>query len=159
MSDATALTPDAVMARRFELGDEIAIIAGRHKAELAPLNEELELCEQFIKAHMLETGAQQFKTAAGHMAFFTTKDSVKVDDMPAVIGHIVDAAREQPLEGVEPTVMQRVLDHVKSYGLWTLLNNAVNKTAAKELIEANKAPPGVSYSAYKDLSWRRGKAA
>lgn len=127
------VTLDTVMARRFDLVEEVGIIANRHKLELAPLNEELGLCENFIKNAMNVAGMQQCKTGAG-MAFFTTKDSVTVRDWDAVVAYI------------------------KEHDAWHLLNHAVAKNATKEFIDENKAPPpGVEYSSYKDLTWRRGK--
>ena len=124
---------DAVMARRFELVEQMAIIQGKHKAELEPLNEEITLCERFIKDTMNESGLQQVKTAAG-MAFFITKDSVKVGDWDAALAYIAENKA------------------------WYLLNQALNKTAVKEFIEKEKSPPpGAEYSSYRDLSWRKGK--
>ena len=46
------LTVDLAMSQRFELVEKIAIIQGRHKAELEPLLEVVNLCEQFIKDEM-----------------------------------------------------------------------------------------------------------
>lgn len=124
------------MARRFELVEEMSIIEGRHKAELAPMAEELSLCEKFIHAEMLTSGAQQWKSAnTGHMTFFTTQDSVKVGDPDQFFAYVFENKAAH------------------------LLNNAANKTSVKEYIEANNAPPpGVSYEARKVLAWRRGKA-
>jgi hypothetical protein len=134
--DATApLTIDAVMVRRFALDEEIALIQGRHKAELAPLQEELDLCERFIKDEMLKGGLQQVKLATGEQTYFSTKDSATVENWEATLAEI----REK--------------------GLWHMLNKNVNKTAVKEYIEVNKVPPaGVKYDSYRDLNWRRGKA-
>ena len=127
------ITLDTVMARHFDLTDQIGVIQGRHKAELAPLNEELNLVDTYIKTEMTKAGMQQCKTAVGQ-AFFTTKDNVSVKDWDAALGFI------------------------QSEGAWHLLNHAINKTATKEYIEVHNAPPpGVEYSSYKDLSWRRGK--
>lgn len=145
---------DQVMARRFELVEQIGIIAGRQKAELAPLNEELGLCETFVKDHMNKGGLQQVKTAAG-MTFFTTKDSVTVKDMDQVIHHMIAAA--PPMPDIAAEMWPRVVDHIYAHGMWGILNKAVNKTAVKELIDAKASPPGVEYSSYKDLSWRREK--
>ena len=129
------LSPDVVMSRRFDLAEQMDIIAARHKSELAPLAEELHLCEMFIKDFMNTSGSQQFKNTNGHMAFFTTKDSVSVEDFEQTVAFI------------------------KANDAWTLLNRAVNKTAVKEYIEANNTPPpGVKYESYRDLAWRRGKA-
>ena len=131
------LTVDAAMSQRFELVEQIAIIQGRHKNELAPLLEVVNLCETFIKAEMLAGNMQSFKSAGtGHQAYFTTKDSVTVGDWDQTIAFI------------------------KANDAYYLLNHAVSKTATKEYIDANKAPPpGVEYSSFKDLAWRRGKGA
>ena|SRR3990167_856006 len=125
----------AVMARRFELVEQIGIIEGRHKNELAPLNEELGLCEKFIHESMAAAGEQQVKIEGVGMAYFTTQDSVKVGDWDAILGYITEN---------------------KAY---ELLNHAVNKSSIKEFIEANKAPPpGVAYESRRVLAWRRGKS-
>ena len=157
----TELSNEAVMAQRFKLVEDIAIIQGRHNAELAPLNEALKLCEQYVKAFMLEHGLQQNKTANGDMAFFVTKDSATVKDMDGVIDTILGAAPPMLGIGLTPISMDEwsvVLQHIRTHALWGLLNKAVNKTAAKELIEAGTPPAGVEYSSYKDLNWRRGKS-
>lgn len=157
MSDQVSL--DEVMTRRFQLVEEQAILAGKQKAEMKPLSDELDLCETYIKQHMLDSGLTQAKTDAG-MAFFTTKSSVTVDDMDSVIRFMLDAA--PPLEDmgkvVPPEQWKRVLDHIALTGMWGLLNKAVNKTSCVELIEAQTPPPGVRYAAYKDLGWRKGKS-
>jgi hypothetical protein len=127
------LSIDDVMKRRFDIVETVAIISGKHQAELAPFNEELKLCEQFIKDEMNKAGLQQVKTRAG-MAFFQTKDSVTVSDFDATLGYIVENKA------------------------FHLLNRAVNKTSVKEYIQEHSAPPpGVEYSSFKDLAWRRGK--
>ncbi len=130
------LTIDAVMSQRFELAEQIAIIQGRQKNELAPLMETLNLAEQYIKEQMLAGNMQSFKSAGtGHQAYFTTKDSVKVGDW------------------------DQTLAYIKENQAYHLLNQAVNKTSVKEFIEANKTPPpGVEYSSFRDLAWRRGKS-
>jgi len=128
------ITLDTVMSRRFELVEQIAIIQGRQKMELEPLNEEAKLCELFIKDAMLTAGMQQCKTGAG-MAFFTTKTSCTVSDWDATLAYI------------------------KEHDAFELLNHAVNKSTVAEYIEENKeAPPGVKFDSFKDLSWRRGRA-
>lgn len=161
MSDEVNL--DEVMSRRFELDEQISIIQGRHKNELAPLMEEMKLCESFVKGELLKSGAQQWKSAAtGHMTYWTTKDSVTVKDMGGVIHRILMEAPIPEIggEGVVITggMWSQIIDHIQTHGLWSLLNNAVNKTTAKELIEAGTPPPGVEYVSFKDLAWRRGKS-
>jgi hypothetical protein len=123
-----------VMDRRFALVEEIAILSGKHKAELEPLNEALSLCERFIKESMLQANEQQVKTANGHMAYFIPKDSVKVGDWDVALAYI------------------------KNNNAYHLLNQALNKTAVKEHINEHKEPPpGAEYVSYRDLAWKRGK--
>ena len=157
---------DEAMTRRFELDEQISLIQGRQKLELAPLVEEMQLCEQFVKAELLKTGAQQWKSSStGHMTFWTTKDSVTVENMEAVIHRILSEAPpiadlDAQIEGkTDAEVWAMVLEHIEACGLWGLLNKAVNKTSVKELIEAGDQPPGIKYTTFRDLSWRRGKVA
>lgn len=128
------LSLDQVIARKFALDTEIALIQGRHKAELEPLQEELHMCELFVKDEMNKGGFQQVKNATGDMVYFSTKDRANVGDWDTALATI----REQ--------------------GLWHLLKKDVSKTAVKEYIEVHNAPPpGVKYETYRDLNWRRGK--
>lgn len=148
------LSLDTVMARRFELVETINIISGKHKGELEPHNEELHLCEVFIKDEMNKAGMTQCKTAAGQ-AFFTTKDSAGVESWDQVIGLLLAAPAP---EGVDAAQWQATLAHIQAHGNWHFLNKAINKTAVKEYIDEHKAnPPGVKYDTYRDLSWRKGK--
>lgn len=145
----------AAMARKFELDNEIALIQGRHKGELEPLLEEQKLCELFVKDFMNTAGLQQYKIASGDQAFFQLKDSVKAEDFEQTLDFIVAAP---PMEGFTEHLWGTILKHIRAAGNWNLLNHAVNKTAVKEYIEVNNVtPPGVAYSSYRDLQWRRGK--
>lgn len=155
---------DEVMSRRFELDEQITDIQNENKVKLAPLMEEMALCESFIKAELLKTGAQQWKSSStGHMTYWTTKDSVTVENMEQVIHRILSEA--QPPADLATIARNRdqkmaweyILGHIERHGLWPLLNKAVNKTACKEMIEAGDQPPGVKYVSFRDLCWRRGK--
>src|ERR1035437_2440311 len=128
------LNRSEVIARRFDLDEQITIIQGRHKAELAPLQEELVLCERFVADSMIQSGEQSVKIENGNMTYFTSQSSVKVGNW------------------------DEALAFIQSTQAWQLLNHAVSKTAVQEYIEANNTPPpGVSYEARKILAWRRGK--
>jgi hypothetical protein len=152
---------DEVMSRRFELDEQITAIQNKNKADLAPLLEELQLCESFVKAELIKTGAQQWKSSStGHMTYWTTKDSVTVEDMDQVIHRILaESPPPDTLIGGSNAggAWEAILNHIAETGLWALLNKAVNKTTVKEMIEAQQQPPGVKYTAFKDLAWRRGK--
>ncbi len=124
-----------VITRRFELDEQISLIEARHKAELAPLEDEPSLCEKFVADSMNKANEQSVKIDGVGMTFFTTQDSVRVGDWDAVLAYIVEN---------------------KAY---ELLNHAVSKSTVKEILEAkNPLPPGVTYEARKVLAWRRGKA-
>ena len=150
-----AVSRQEVMARRFDLVEQIGIIQGRHKLELEPLNEELGLCEKFVHESMVTAGEQQVKFDGIGQCYFTTQDSVTVADMDGVIKTILYAA--PPIEDFSPERWAIILDYIHAHGLWGLLNRAVNKTAAKEMIEAKTPVEGVKYEARKVLAWRRGK--
>ena len=126
------LTPDVVMARRFELVEQIDELSRRHKVELEPMKAELDLAEQYIKGEMNKGNMQQLKIRDVGMAFFTTKSKCVVEDFEATLAEI------------------------KSKGLWHMLTKAVAKEAVKDYIDEYKAaPPGVRFEQFKDLSWRR----
>src|ERR1035437_964326 len=116
------LNRSEVIARRFDLDEQITIIQGRHKAELAPLQEELVLCERFVADSMIQSGEQSVKIENGNMTYFTTQTSCKVGNW------------------------DELLAFIQANSAWELLNHAANKTAVQEMIEANNTPPpGVSY--------------
>ena len=127
---------DEVMTRRFELDALIEDAERQHKLAIAPLTEELKLCETYVRSEMLRAGTQQWKSSTtGHETHFTTKSRSSVKDFDATLAEI----REK--------------------GLWHLLTKAVSKEATKEYIEEyGKPPPGVEYTEFKDLAWRRGRA-
>lgn len=151
-----------VMEQRFKMLEEVSLVQGRHKAELEPLLEAIRLSEIFIKDTMNKDGSQQIKSAlTGDSCNFTTKDSVTVKDMDAVVGYIVEASPlPNHIPGVTTEVWGLVKAHLRGTAMWTLLNQAVSKNAVKDVIkETNAVPPGVEYSSYKDLAWKRGKGA
>jgi hypothetical protein len=148
---------DEVMSRRFELDEQITAIQNKNKAELAPLLEELQLCESFVKAELIKTGAQQWKSSStGHMTYWTTKDSVTVEDMDQVIHRIL--IESPPPDSMDKPAWDEVLNHIQETGLWALLNKAVNKTTTREVLESGGEVPGVKLTSFRDLAWRRGRA-
>ena len=127
------LSRSEVITRRFELDEQISIIQGRHKLELAPLVEELSMCERFVADSMNKANDQSVKIDGVGMTYFTSKSKCQVRDWDATLAKI------------------------QAEGLWHLLTHAVSKEAMKEYIETNKeSPPGVEFTTFKDLSWRRG---
>lgn len=132
MSDG--LERSTVMARRFLLEERIAIMEGRHKAELEPLQLELVLCERYIAKTMNDAKEQQFSIGGLGQCFFQTHDTVKVKDWNQALGFI------------------------RANELWHMLTQAANKTSVKEYIELHTAvPPGLLYETRKVLAWRKAR--
>ena len=147
---------EQVMARRFELAEQIAIITGRHKAELAPFGEELELCEKYIWKAM--GGLRQVKTGVG-TAFFKPGSRAQLEQgaFPTLIRYIVESAFAESKPDPRATTADLV-DHILMHGRFQLLKKDVSKTAVEEIVEADKVPPpGVKYETYKTLQFRKGK--
>lgn len=137
MSDTAApqMTMDTLMTTRFDLVERIAIVEGRHKAELEPLKEALHLTELVIKDELNKSGMNQVKTSAG-MAFFKSGDRVKIEDFAGL---------------TLPFILQNNLLH--------MLYKDVNKTAVREYIAVHKEPPpGLAYETFRTLNWRKAKA-
>ena len=154
--EAPAPSREQLMTRRFELAAQIDECQRVTKVALEPLVTELQQTEQKIKQSMIENSEQQVKMADGNMCFFVTKDSVTVDDMDAVIDYMLRAA--PVFDGVEDPLWDAIITHLEQHAMFGLLNKAVNKTAAKEILETNKGVlPGIKYSSFKDLTWQRGK--
>jgi hypothetical protein len=132
---ADEITIDDAMTRRFELAEQLDLLAAELKARSAPLQEEMTLCENYIRGELLKSGAQNWKSATtGHATHFTTKSKCQVADFEATLAEI------------------------RAHNLWHLLTKAVSKEAVKEYIEEHKQPPpGVNYTEFKDLAWSRGK--
>lgn len=160
MSDVAATATDAelastAMARKFDLETEVAILQGKHKAELEPLQEEIKLCETFVKDFMNTAGLQQLKLASGDQAFFQVGTRVGVADFEQVLDYIVAAPAP---EGWTEENWAAVRKHIRVHGNWNILNKAANKTAVTEYVEVHQVPPpGVKYDTIRDLQWRRGK--
>lgn len=107
-------------------------LEARHKEELKPINEAMEQLKEVLAAGMDALNIDNAKTACG-TASFTTKASAGLADKSAFWTYVVTQAA------------------------WELLDYKANVTAVKEHIEKNngQAPPGVNYSAFRDVNIRR----
>ena len=153
MSEAE-VSIEQVMARRFELVEQMAIIAGRHKNELAPLGEELDLCEQYIWQAMGEL--QQVSTTFG-TAFFKggSRAQLDKDAFPTLLRYIVESAFLDSRPDPRATT-DDIVEHILTHGRFQLLKKDVSKTAVEEIVEAEKTPPpGVKYETFRTLQFRK----
>lgn len=125
----------ACIKKYVELRDYLAVIAEKHKAELAPYKSAMEAIENAIGAEMLQLGpdTQNIKTAFG-TAMKVKWVSVKMADRQTFMGFIAD-------------------DFWKRNAFLTA---AVTKTEVLEYIETNHAPPpGLDITQGFDIQIRR----
>lgn len=101
--------------------------------KLKPLKALQDTRERYLHQRLTEMGAQNTKTAFGTV-YQTRKESVTVSDWAIL------------------------LDHIKKENRYDLLNRAVNKTVALEIMgdeRQNQPPPGVSYSSVATVNIRK----
>ena len=132
MSD---ITLDQVMEARFTVDAAIDIMVAKHKAEMAPLQAEIQEYEHFIQDHLIQQNMTKLSTTAG-TAYFKNYDSATVQDFEAL------------------------LEQIKAEGLWHMLEKKVSKLAVREYAEKNNGalPVGVKYETGRKVHFLRGKS-
>lgn len=127
------ITIDEVVQAYVETRTQIELKTKELEEALKPLKELQEKREQYLNQQMHHLGVQNLKTPHG-TAYFSTKESVTCGDWDTFLGY------------------------VQSSGQWNLLNHAVNKTAALEIMgekRENPPPAGVNYVAIKEVRIRK----
>lgn len=113
------MTPGELIKNYLQLRRKVEEIKERHKDELSPFTNVMEMIEAKLLDHLNTTGADNLKAPAG-TAYKSTSTSVTVSDWA------------------------QTLAFIRKHDLWDLLEARVAKTAALETIEERKAPiPGV----------------
>ena len=132
--DPTTQTPIDVEKRvgQFvKLRDLKAEITEKHKKELAPVNETMELIKEELKAALNQVNAENMKTGAGTVSL-SIKASASMADPSAFWTWVV------------------------TQGAFDMVDKKPNVTAITEYVAANGvAPPGVNYSTFQDIGVRR----
>lgn len=115
-----------------KLRDLKSEIEERHKAELKPINDNLDLLKQVLSRGLDQLNVDSAKTSCGTVSF-SSKASAALADKSAFWTYVVTT------------------------GQFELLDYKANVTAVKEHIEKNQgqAPPGVNYSVFRDVGVRR----
>lgn len=115
-----------------KLRDLKSEIEERHKAELKPINDSLDLLKQVLSRGLDQLNVDSAKTSCGTVSF-SSKASAALADKSAFWTYVVTT------------------------GQFELLDYKANVTAVKEHIEKNQgqAPPGVNYSVFRDVGVRR----
>lgn len=115
-----------------KLRDLKAQIKEKHEEELKPVNEALEGLKELMGKAMSALNVDSVKTSCGTVSF-TAKASASLSDASAFWNHCVVT------------------------GNFDLIDKKANVTAVKDYIEKNNgnAPPGVTFSVYRDIGVRR----
>ena len=118
---------EKIIAYYITLRDQKAEIESRHKEELAPIKENMQLAEAALHKLMLDQDVTQLKKKGVGTAFLQEFVSAKVDDWDTVLKHIQDHDR------------------------WDLLERRVNKTAVLDGDEV----PGITIAKSLKVNVRR----
>lgn len=117
-----------------QLRDMIAAKKKQQKEELKPLEDMLDKLNSILLGYLNSTNQNSANTDGGTV-YRTLKYSATLADGDAFMRHVI---------GTES---------------WDLLDRKANKTAVKEFIEKNNAPPpGVNYTSEYEVGVRRAKA-
>ena len=125
---------NSIVKRYVEIRDLIKTKEDAHKAEIAGLKRNLEVIEAYLLQDMSAHGENSFSTEAG-TAYIKTSEYLKVADK------------------------QVFLEFVKEQGDLTFMTVSASKTQCLEFKEnTGHLPPGLNYTAVKEIGIRRGKS-
>lgn len=114
------MTVDEVIKAYLALRGQKENLVEKHKAELAPIQENIYKCQAWIQQQLQVQGLQNFKGQSG-IAFLQTDTTVKAEDWDATLAWIRDN------------------------DAWAFLERRVSKTVVQEYITAHgDIPPGLS---------------
>lgn len=123
-------TAEALIEKYINVRDAIAVISDRHKQELEPHRQSLEVLETALQGMLNDVGGDSIKTPAG-TAYRSTATTAKVEDWPAFV------------------------TYVSQSGDTELLVRNVNKTRLQECVEAGRLVPGCSMGQVSRINVRR----
>lgn len=128
----TPTTPiDKRVDQYIQLRDKIRDMEAKHKEQLKPYKEALDLLNAALVQHLNAIQAESVRTNYGTV-YKTTKDSATISDSTAFWEHVL-----------------RTKD-------FDLIDKRANKTAVRDYIEDNGAPPpGVNYTQVSEVGVRR----
>ena len=146
-----------VVEKYISLRDQKAQIAERHKAELAPVNESMEVIEKWLLKEMEKMGVESLKTPAGTPYKAVTK-SVKMQDPESfkrfVFAPVIDAFNNwaNTFGGEVPDIASLLQGGV----LWDMIDFRAGKKGVTDYIEqTGEVPSGVEVSQFTTINIRR----
>lgn len=125
---------NSIVARYVEIRDAIKVKEDAHKAELAEMKRKLDVIEAYLLQDMNNHGETSFSTESG-TAYVKTNEYLKVADKETFLAWV----REQ--------------------GDLAFLTVSASKTNCLEYRDnTGNLPPGLNYTAVKEIGIRRGKS-
>jgi len=148
-----------VLTAYINIRDDIAKESREFEESKKGKKEQMGKLEAYLKKTMLEMGTDSVK-AAGHTAFRTTKDSVKIDDKPEFKLTIATgmAATLVELGLVEADSAVGFAEAISSAESFDLLTLSANKTNCKSYMADHEGlmPDGVGYFKEDVVQIRKG---
>ena len=134
MTEQVQYTRDTIVARFIEIRDLIKSKDDAHKAEIAELKRRQDVIESYLLQDMMNHGETAFSTTSG-TAFIKLSEFVRVADKEVF------------------------LEFVKQQDDLNFLTVSASKTHCMEFKDnTGNLPPGLSYTATKEVQIRRGKS-
>lgn len=155
-----AHTIDSVVAKYVQIRDQRKAISDRHAEELKPYGEAMAKLEQWLLAQLNATGQNSAATDSG-TAYKSVVMSATIDGdggWDALLGYIMGKAIEAACEVLENGgTPEQGAEAARRVQALALFNRAVNKTAVKEMMDAENGaiPPGVKIAQITNLNVKR----
>ena len=145
----------AVVEKYIQLRDDKAVLAEKHKAEMEPFNQQMEVIEKWLLQEMDRIGADSIKTDAG-TPYKSVAKSVKMVDSESfkqfvfadAINHITGIMGQD----YEKLVKETLLTDIK----WDIVNFQPGKKGIIDYTaETGHLPPGIDMSSFITVNIRR----
>lgn len=146
---------NSVVKKYVELRDEKTVLAEKQKEDMRPINEKMDVIEQWLMGQMNEMGVDSLKTPSGIPYKATTK-SVKMQDAEAfkafVFRPVIDA-----LNNYDPTLgFPDIMSLLQGGVRWDMIDfRAGKKGICEHIEETGEVPPGVSVEQFQQINIRR----
>ena len=117
-----------IVAHYVALRDQKKEMEARHKAELAPLKQDMEEIENALQKHMLDQNVRSLPCKAG-TPYISEVASARVNDWDAVLDYIIENQKYEFLERrVSKTALQESGEQVPGVELVTVLKTNIRRS-------------------------------
>lgn len=141
-----------VVQKYIALRDEKASVAERHKSEMAPFNEKMEVIETVLLREMEKMGVDSLKTPAG-TPYKAVSKSLKLVDPESfkvfALQPVVDALEKLPNM---PDIRALLIAGIR----WDIIDFRPLKSGVEQsLQDGEKLPPGITMDSFTKINIRR----